>query len=104
LKVRLVRTGGVAGVRVVSEIESGDLTQDESLRLDKLVKGAEWSGLPTKTMRKPQARDLMEYAITLGGGAQQRTIVGDDLTLPPEARELVAFVIERGRHLKAARR
>ncbi len=104
MKVRLVRSGGVAGVRVITEVESGELTSDEALQLERLVKDASWSGLPTRTMRKPEARDLLEYALTVEGDAPPKTIVGNDLTLPPEARELVAFVIERGRHLKAAGR
>ena len=104
VKVRLVRTGGVAGLRVTTELDSADLSAEESLRLAKLVEDAPWSGLPTRTMARPKARDLMEYAITVEGDTVPRAMVGDDLTLPGQARELVAFVIERGRHSRGARR
>lgn len=104
MKVRLVRMGGVAGLHVITEIDSAELSEKESLRLARLVEQAPWSGLPTRTMGRPAAHDLMEYAITVKGGKGSRSMAGDDLTLPPEARELVAFVIERGRHLKGARR
>lgn len=104
MKVRLIRSGGVAGVRVVTELESGELTPEESERLARLVEDAAWAGLPAGTMRRPEARDLMDYAVTVEGEGAQRSLEGDDLTLAPAARELVAFVIERGRHLEGARR
>ena len=103
MKVRLVRTGGVAGLHVVTELDSADLSAAEAERLGRLVDKAPWSGLPTRTMRKPAARDLMEYAISVEGGKGPRSISGDDLTLPDEAREIVAFLLERGRAVQSKR-
>ena len=106
MKIRVRRTGGVAGVLVSAEVDDAELPHDKAEQLRRLLDEADFFGLPTKTMARPlgPAVDVMEYFVEVSDGKRHRVLMGPDGTLPPGVGELAQFVLRNGRRPARGRR
>ena len=65
MKVRLERTGGVAGIRRTRSLDSGELPQTDCDELCRLVREARFFDLPARLDAKPSGTDRFQYRITV---------------------------------------
>ncbi len=92
MRVQVVRSGGVAGIRHEAMADTTKLAKKDAKTLERLVIKAELEELPPPV---PQA-DAFVYDIVIdgdnGGAKIYRT---GDAMLPDHARELIDWVLER---------
>ena len=102
MHVRLHRVGGVAGLNVMTDLDSSHLSEADARRLDELVENAPWTAFAAAAT--PGAFDVCQYTLTVKGGKRARSLCVNDLALPLEVDELMAFVIKHGRPAGPTRR
>jgi hypothetical protein len=103
MKIRFVQSGGFVGLIRECEINTQDLPPAEAQHVRDLVLK---SGIPPEgefVLRKPEARDVQVYSITLEGDGYRVRAVYDQLSVPPEARPLVAYLMSQAKPFRRGR-
>jgi hypothetical protein len=104
MKVRFVRTGGVAGMRLAVTLDSETLSAREAARLKRLIgRAASIEASPPATGPRPGA-DRFQYRLTVEEGGRTRRLELDDASVPPALRPLLDYLAGRARAPRAARR
>ena len=95
MKVRLVQSGGFLGIIRACEIDSSILGPDAAQDLERMVRG---SGISDSGARLSEdARDLVQYEITIEDGDRTLTVVFDDDSIPPSARAMIGYLKQHAR-------
>jgi hypothetical protein len=96
LRVRVVRTGGLAGARVVAELEADALGPRRRRQVEGLIAGARTAaaGAPP---RRPGGADRFTYEVTIEGAGGAQSLRGGEGALPEAVVELARFVVRHGR-------
>ena len=89
LQVRYVQTGGLAGLRMVAEVDVDALSADQSLRLRNLVDAAV-AAQPAPVVENPRLRDGFHHEIVVQRGAETVHIVVRDPAVPDAVGALIA--------------
>lgn len=95
MRVIVERSGGFAGTRKESAVDSQSLSAGESADLQKLVDAAGFFDLPEKPAEAPQGADQFQYKLTVETPQRQRTLVVTEP--PPELKRLLDWVLTRYR-------
>lgn len=90
MRVHFTQSGGFGGMVRQCTLDTSSMDADEAKALEALVKKADI--LTPGEQRSIAARDLEEYEISIDDGHGAVTVVRDQSTLTPEARELVAYL------------
>lgn len=104
MKVRLERTGGVAGTRLEVVLDTAEMSPERAERVETIAAHLEGHGLPSKTALSGAARDAFRYTVTLDDGSGERRIEADDLTIDSKLRDLVDILVREGRRPRATGR
>src|SRR5512143_529191 len=89
MRVCLVRTGGVAGMRREASLDTKTLDPAKAGEIERLLQAAGLEKLPPADSRRREP-DRFQYAITVNDGKQERTIrFGEQ-----EATENVRLLVE----------
>jgi hypothetical protein len=91
-KIRLVRTGGFAGIAVPVELGPGDLTQDELSEVEQLLDEIEQG---PATAEAPGAADRFQYDLTLERGEESRHVTVGDGALDRQQRAVLKRLLAR---------
>ena len=97
--VRLVQSGGVAGLVKECSLDTARLAPDEARTVEDLVRNSGLSACGTHF--SPTGRDLQQYDLTIEDGASRVEATYDDGTLPVSARPLVAHLKRLARPARA---
>jgi hypothetical protein len=100
MKLRFVQSGGYAGLLRECEIDTQRLTAPEARRVADLVRA---SGIPETgeyVHVKPEARDLRTYSVTIEGDGYRVQAVYDELSIPADARPLLAYLVEHAQPVR----
>ncbi len=101
MRVRLTRTGGVAGVRrELQAVTTDDLPQEEGARLEALVRAARLGDAPSaRAAQGPRARgaDRFTYELTVEEHGVERSVRVAEGELTAELRELVQWLQAKAR-------
>ena len=97
MKVAVVRGGGIAGVVVRTELESGALAPPDAATLEQLVRqsGLTEGGDAPPAPAPARGADRLLYAVTVDDGERQHTARFGEEALPDPVRELIEWVDER---------
>ncbi len=89
----VVRTGGIAGVKLVGALDTAELPPREAGQME--------AALDELDRQAPAARpawpDSFQYELTVTRGGRRRTVVLDESRLPAALRPLVDMLVNRGR-------
>jgi hypothetical protein len=88
MKLTFEQSGGFVGVRRKAVIESEHLPK-------RLREGAERLWTVSEPVPGGAGRDLARYQIEIEAGGNRRSIRFDDLTVPAELADLVAYLAEK---------
>ena len=97
--VCLVRTGGIAGLKVRAEVDSEQLPPAQKREMKKLVEEAKLFDQPAK----PGGRawpDQFQYEITIEDGGETHSFVTNEAAASDELLELVDWLIAIARKQK----
>lgn len=95
MRVRLVQSGGFAGIVKSCEVDTSILSPDQAEELERLVRASGISG--SGAYLSATARDLSQYEITIEDGRDRLSVVFDDASVPEAARAMLAFLKARAR-------
>jgi hypothetical protein len=93
LRVKLERTGGIAGMRMAATIDSESLSHEEASRLRELVEAAGFFNLPEK-IGDPDApgADQFLYTVAVEMEGLRHTVHTGDAAAPPALRLLIRWL------------
>jgi hypothetical protein len=97
MKVRLVRSGGVAGIRLTRELDSERLPEDGARRLARLVEESGVLGLPPGAPAPPTGPDRFAYRLTVESGNAEHTVELAEQDVSPALTPLIDWLISRAR-------
>src|SRR5437762_571478 len=77
IKVRAVKSGGIAGLRFETNTDSADLAAEQARKLRRLIDAARFFELPA-TFPDSGVRDDFDYTITVEIGGREHTVSADE--------------------------
>jgi hypothetical protein len=92
MHIQFVRSGGFAGLRMTTEIDSEDLSQEELQNLREALDNANFFSLPEQMMADLGSADRFQYEITVDDGIRHHTVVANDASMPGEMQPLVSHL------------
>jgi hypothetical protein len=101
MKIFFQRTGGFIGIPVTLNIDTDLLPESDAATLRKMIADADFFELTEAHLGK-QAPDGFQYAITVEGDGQRRTIQVTDMDMPNKLRPLVNDLSLRARSQRRA--
>jgi hypothetical protein len=94
LRIRLVRSGGFAGLRTDVSVDAASLPPAEAAELAGLVERMELPAGPRRP--RPSGADRFQYDLAIVHGGKRREASLGEAELTPELEELVRRVLELG--------
>lgn len=95
MRIRVVQSGGIAGLRSEHELDTDQLPTESRERLAQLVQGAAFFGLPPQAITK--LPDMIQYRVRIEEGTRAHEVTFDDACGETPLLELVEFVTELAR-------
>ncbi len=92
MKISFVRTGGIAGLRLATAVDSATLSSEEAAQLQKLIVDAQFFTLPARIKTKSPGADRFQYTVTVETPDQQHTVTVDEGAAPQELRPLLNWL------------
>jgi hypothetical protein len=92
VKVSFERTGGFAGLRLRTTIDTNTLPPEQAAELQKLVDAAGFFTLPKKLTAKTPGGDRFQYTITVETQTQHHTVTIEEGAAPSSVRPLLNWL------------
>ncbi len=97
MKIRFVRTGGFAGLRLALDIDTADLGEQDAAQLGALVEAARMAFADAPRSRT--AADQFEYRLTMGSeSGEDETYSVCEPDVPERVRPLLERLTAMARH------
>jgi hypothetical protein len=93
MRIALERTGGFAGMKIVTALDEASLTPRQALRLHRLLDESRFFELPARLEAQAPRPDLFHYRLTVENENGVRTVQASEETLPPKMRPLVDWIL-----------
>ena len=97
MKVRLVRSGGIAGMRLATEADSSRLPQEGARSLARLVEESGILSLPAGAPAPPAGADRFAYRVTVETEGSERTVEIAEEDLTPALEPLIDWLVSQAR-------
>jgi len=91
-RIKFERTGGFAGMRIATDIEKGDLSEEQSQALLDILDALDFPGLPEHLMGDSSMPDEFTYTITVEADDWKHTVVTGDSSAPEKMQELLQIL------------
>lgn len=97
MRIIFSRSGGMAGVRLRTTVNEGDLSAQQAAKLRRLVKAADCFQLPKQLAADPKQPDRFQYELTLEDGEHRHTITIDEEAATPALLKLIEWLTDVAR-------
>jgi hypothetical protein len=97
MKVRLVRSGGVAGMRLATEADSARLPDESARSLARLVEDSGVLLLPPSAAALPSGPDRFAYRVTVETAGGQHTVEIAEEDMTPALEPLIDWLVSHAR-------
>lgn len=94
VRVDLIRTGGFAGLKSRSSLDTRSLPQDEARQLSEIVGHLDLEALARTARSHPQP-DRFQYDLSIVRGEQHVRVLLDDTGITTELRPLIQLLEQR---------
>ena len=94
MRITVVQSGGVAGLRRESIVDTKDLPAVARDHVEGLIDRVRFFDLPHRAVRGDP--DVIQYRVHVERSGKSHEIVFDDVTATPELNAIVGHVFERG--------
>ncbi len=92
MQIDFIRTGGFAGVRLTTSVDTTKLPPDQAVTLHKLLDDAGFFQLPENIAPPKPQPDRFEYRISVSSAEQSHAIVVNDAAAPDSLRPLIDYL------------
>ena len=97
MKVRLVRSGGIAGMRLATEADSSRLPDEGARSLASLVEASGILSLPPGAAAPPAGADRFAYRVTVETGGLEHTVEIAEEDVTPALEPLLDWLVSHAR-------
>jgi hypothetical protein len=97
VRIRFVRSGGVAGAALRCDLETEGLPPGEGRQLEALVDQCRFFELPSALQADGTGPDRFQYDISIERGTACRAVRVSDASMPASLRPLVAWLTAAAR-------
>jgi hypothetical protein len=104
MRIEFERTGGFAGLRAATTVDTDTLPAAEADALRALVSAAGVFELPATLRASAPVRDQFAYKLTVTDGARTHTVRMDESAVPASARPLIDWLVAALQRSQRARR
>jgi hypothetical protein len=94
MRIKLKRTGGVAGVPREWELDEGALSPQQLQERKTLLRRAEFFALPSEAGGSGRARDAFRYELTVEEGERTHTVRCAEPDVPPPLRACMEWMVK----------
>jgi Emfourin len=96
-RLRLTRTGGIAGVAAEADVDTDALEPDEAQAILRALDEADLDGLERRPAPPAGPPDAFAYRLDVRRGATEHRIAFTDADMPPELEPVVHSLSRRAR-------
>jgi len=97
MRISFERTGGLAGMRLATTIQSDNLSAEEAGKLWDLIEAASFFDQPATSPGPVPGADRFQYKIAVEAGDRRHTIQVNDAAGPAELRPLGQWLTNAAR-------
>jgi len=97
VRISFERTGGFAGIRVTTAVNTADLPPDEARTLHQLVADADFFHLPAKITSPTPQPDRFQYKLEVQENGRQHTVTVSEEAMPAALQPLVQWLLNAAR-------
>jgi hypothetical protein len=94
MRIKLKRTGGVAGIPREWELDEGALSPQKVQELKKLLRRADFFALPSEAGGPGRARDAFRYELTVEEGERKHTVRCAEPEVPPPLWDCIEWILK----------
>ena len=95
MRIEFTRTGGFAGMRMSSVLDTKDIPEGEAGELKQMVEAADFFNLPESLTSG--GADAFHYKITVESDGKVHTVEADERAVPPALMSLVKHLVATAR-------
>ena len=88
MRINFERSGGFAGMRITTTVDTQSLPADQASELNQLVASSGFFNLPA-TIPSTGGADQYTYTVTISDQGRQHTVVVKDGSIPPALQPLL---------------
>jgi hypothetical protein len=97
VRVELIRSGGLAGLRHATAVDSEKLPEEEARQLRALVDRADVEGLAQRSPLRGRGADRFQYDVVVSDGGDRYEVTASEDGATAELRALIDWVLRRAR-------
>lgn len=94
MRIEYLRSGGFAGLRLTTMVDTEQLLPDDASSLEKMVDDCDFFSLPEQIQSTPQGADRFEYRVTVTVETRSHTVTAGEAALPETFRPLIDYLTE----------
>jgi hypothetical protein len=92
MRIFFERTGGLAGIKLRSSLDSSTLPPREARRLQQLLKQSGFFNLPPILQSEKSGADLFSYKVTVETEERKHTVEATEAAIPGTMRPFLDFL------------
>ncbi len=92
MRIEFARSGGFAGMRLATSVDTEQLPAEQASTLDKLISDAGFFDLPVNLRPAAPAPDRFEYKLTVSTPQKTHSIVVNEAAAPDTLRPLLNYL------------
>jgi hypothetical protein len=92
MRIDFTRTGGFAGIRLTTSVDTQKLAPDQQSSITKLVSDAAFFELPERILPDAPGPDRFEYRLTIAESKQTHSVLVHDASAPESLRPLLNYL------------
>jgi hypothetical protein len=97
MKIDFMRSGGFAGMRLATLIDTDTLPSTEADRLRRLIEEAGFFDLPTPLKSNTPGGDRFQYRIKVEEEGKRKEVFADEAAVPENLRPLIDYLADWAR-------
>ncbi len=102
MRINFERTGGFAGMRLATTIDTATLPADQATALQGSVEAAHFFDLPAKIPAPPHAADQFQYIVTIEAEGKRHTVDVGEGSASPALQALLQQLTQLARSARGA--
>ncbi len=92
MHIEFVRTGGFAGIRLQTTVDTQQLPTEQASTLDRLIAESGFFRLPEQLLPEKPAPDRFQYQVTIAAPDQTHSVEASDPAVPESLRPLLNYL------------
>ena len=92
MRIYFKRTGGFAGIRLETLIDSNTLPPEEAAKLLDMVESSDFFSLPSKIAAREIGADQFQYKVTIESKDKRHSVEIQEAAIPPTLRPLLMWL------------